>query len=338
MRARPTVEINKSPSPSGKVVDIIDGQLRELAEIRNPEASDTELSKLTDELKSEIVPVNVFYPWRAVVVRMLPENEFFEIKTNRNKNIINKSEQTKLREFNISIAGMSIGSTIFYSLIGTGVGRAFQLADDDTFSTSNLNRVQATILDVGQDKVDTAIMRALELDPFLRISSLDGRINPQNIEEFSNHGATDLIIEETDDFRMKLYLREHAKKHEIPLVMFTNIGDAIMLDVERYDRGDADLFNGLLNPSLLAKMKQGDISDDDGKAIALSLVDQSMLTERIVNTVKGIGREYVGRPQLNGTVTVSGGLAPYIIRRLLVWDDLASGRYKLELGALVRLG
>jgi molybdopterin/thiamine biosynthesis adenylyltransferase len=307
-------------------------QLLELAEIRNPSKDETEIEKIARELEESIDKIYIEYPWRKVVIECVPEEAFIEIKTNRNKLLITEDEQAKLYSLKISIAGMSVGSSLAYGLVGTGIGKKLNIADDDTLSTSNLNRVQATILDVDEKKVDVAYRKITEMNPFTDVVTYDNRISEVNMNEFMHNGKADIIFEEIDDFRMKVVLREEAKRCKIPFVMLTNLGDSVLIDVERYDiDNDLDLFNGHVSSDLIARIKTSVIDDKMMKELSVSLVDRELIPERATISLKEIGNTLVGRPQLYGTVALDGGIAPHILLKIFIEENLSSGRYKLRL-------
>jgi len=314
------------------VKSIYEDQLLELAEIRNPSSSEKDIVDIAKDLTSRVAPVYVKFPWRKIVLKTVPEQEFFEIKTNRNQLLISKDEQEQLYGMKVSVAGMSVGSSLLFGLVGSGFGKHLALADDDVFSTSNLNRVQATTLEVSESKVLVAKRRALEMNPFLKITSYNKRITPDNVDDFLFNGDTNVIFEEIDDFKMKVVLREEAKKKKIPLIMLTNIGDNVMIDVERYDtQPETELFNGLVSSELISKIKTSEIDQEMMKQLSLALVDRNLVPEEAVLSLQQIGETLVGRPQLYGTVALDGGIAPYLVRQILSSKSVKSGRYSLKL-------
>ncbi len=312
---------------------VFNEQLSELAEIRNPSLSEGEsLDKATSGLKEEIHPVYAFFPWRNLVLELVPEDIFFEIKTNRNQLLITTEEQKKLYyDSSISIAGMSVGSSILYGLVGTGISRHIIISDFDNFSTSNLNRVQATVLDVGLNKALVAKRRALEMNPFLKITVIEEPITTDNTSNFITDETT-IIFEEIDDFKMKVGLRNHAKNNKKAYVMLTNLGDGVLIDVERHDSEDVDIFNGNVVAEVIAEIEQAkEVNSDLMKQLSVSLVDRDMISERALNTLQQIGKNLVGRPQLYSTVALDGGIAPYVARRIIIGPELKSGRYRADL-------
>ena len=311
---------------------IYETQILELAEIRNPTFNKVDLVDYADKLKESISPVYVYFQWRNTVLETVPESEFFEIKTNRNKLLISKDEQEILYSKKVSIAGMSVGSSLLYGLVGSSFGGKFKVADDDVFSNSNLNRVQATVLDIGESKAKVACRKALEMNPFLEVKALNYRIDLQNSRDFLFDGTADILFEEIDDFRMKLALRELSHEYKIPLVMLTNLGDSVMIDVERYDtQQDTKPFNGLVSDEIIELIKHKEIDQETMKKLSVALVNKELVSERAIQTLQEIGISLVGRPQLYGTVALDGGVAPYLMRRILLDNNLISGRYSLQL-------
>jgi len=63
---------------------------------------------------------------------------------------------------------------------------------------------------------------------------------------------------------------------------------------------------------------------------APELVGIDNIPERVIDTVKSIGKDVVGRPQLMSTASVSAGIGAYVTRRLFL-GNLKSGRYLLSL-------
>lgn len=325
------VTITNEKPDVGEITDLYACQIQELAEIRYPGQNPAELEEQVKSITAKVKPSYVAFSWRKGVLKCVPENEFIEIKTNRNKDLINSEEQAMLYNLKIAMAGMSVGSSLLYGLVGSGIGNHFILSDDDKFSTSNLNRVQTTVFSIGQSKVETAMKQALEMNPFLRVDAMSDRVAATNMDVFTEQGTVNILFEEIDDFKAKITLRKFAKDKRIPLIMLTNLTDNVMIDVERYDIGSTDIFNGLISNDLLDKMEAGSLTDEDMKNISIQLVDKELLNERAISTVAQIGEKYVGRPQLYGTVALDGGLAPYLLRKLFVDKDLPGGRYSLRL-------
>jgi tRNA A37 threonylcarbamoyladenosine dehydratase len=335
------VFVDLSSIPERAVIrTIYKSQLLELAEIYNPSVSMTEISSIADSLSQTLLPVYVYYPWRNEVLETVPEKEFIEIKTNRNKLLITSEEQEKLYyETTVSIAGMSVGSSILYGLVGTGIAKRFVIADDDVFSNSNLNRVQATVFDIGESKVKTAYRRAMEMNPFLDIKVIDQRITSDTINEFLCSGDIALVFEEIDDFKMKLLIREKAKHYKKPFIMLTNLGDSVQIDIERYDTNSAqEPFHGLVAEDVLSNIREMDTVDRETvKKLSLSLVEKTLVPERALQSLQELGSTLAGRPQLYSTVALDGGIAPFLARKIIIENSKIFGRYTIGLEGMKKL-
>ena len=51
----------------------------------------------------------VHYPWSGRLVRLLPEDAFVEVRTNRNREKITREETAALRTKTVGIVGLSVG-------------------------------------------------------------------------------------------------------------------------------------------------------------------------------------------------------------------------------------
>src|ERR1035437_8513587 len=126
--------------------DEIYGQLQELIKSQNPSAkikSDEYETRITRHLKGSAIEeygVWVYYPWSQRLVHLLDEDEFVEVRTNRNRYKITKGEQDKLLTKKIGIVGLSVGQSIALTMAMERICGDIRLADFDTAELSNLNR------------------------------------------------------------------------------------------------------------------------------------------------------------------------------------------------------
>ena len=135
-----------------RVRDIYALQVAELAEVRLPGEPGQAREAFIADSPAREPGVWSYYPWLDVALRTLEPEALFELRTNRNRNLITTSEQLALRNAQVAIAGLSVGSNVLAALVRHGIGRAFSLADHDTLATSNLNRTPSRLLDVGVPK------------------------------------------------------------------------------------------------------------------------------------------------------------------------------------------
>ncbi len=155
---------NMTNTTFGEKHDTIHMQLVELLACRNPSMSKKEIldaglveTHLGERDKTlDTYGVWVYYPWKNQVVHILDEDEFIEVRTNRNKYKITDEEQEILRSKKIGIAGLSVGRAVATTLVLERVCGEIRLADFDELELSNLNRIQARLSEMGMNKTVSA--------------------------------------------------------------------------------------------------------------------------------------------------------------------------------------
>lgn len=321
-----------------KTVDIFEQQLRELYEILYPAkrllpaSYQNELQTFLDQQLADGLHGNwIYYPWNGYLVHAVNSVDYLALRTNRNKNLITREEQEKLFNACIGIAGLSIGSHIVEGLAYNGIANALKLAEFDTLETSNLNRLRASIKDVGEPKITLAVRRVYEIHPYADLFPYPSGLTEDALHDFLyGDPQPQLIFEVIDDFKMKVRLRIEARKARIPVIMPTNLGDNILVDVERYDLDPSlPLFNGLIGDTP-EKILQSEITETEKVEFVIKITGREHIPARALQTLYEINRTLVGRPQLYSTVTVGGGLASYLARRFLLGKFLPSGRQFLS--------
>src|SRR5262249_6432948 len=153
-------------------------------------------------------------------VHFLPRNAHRELRFDRNRHLITAEEQQKLSELKVGIAGLSIGRAVCSTLLHEGIGGEFRLADFDTLSLSNLNRLAGGVADIGINKTILAAREIAELDPYTDVRPFVDGITGDNMAEFLD--GLDFLIEECDDLAIKVALREGARARGIAVVMVTS--------------------------------------------------------------------------------------------------------------------
>ena len=280
--------------------------LKELFFIEHPnykkdsDVSETKLKKYLDEKKTK--DVWIYFPWRKVLVHSMEEDAYFKLRTTRNRNLITTKEQFQYRDLKLGIIGLSIGSVILSSIVATGGPKIIKISDFDDIEISNLNRMKATLLDVNQNKASVAAKNTFEVDPFANLYVWENAITKENISDFIlKKPKLDIFIDCMDSLELKVIARQICKKAKIPCVMATSNGDGEILDVERFDiEPDRPIFHG----------KLGNITPDDLKYSsreewiikALKIVDKSILTKRVRESISEIGKSLAGVPQLSSTL------------------------------------
>jgi len=333
MEEKPLIFNERKQAPGqAKMLNIFDGGLRELFFIRHPRfkngtpLAEEPLSKFLESMK-HIKGVWAYYPWKDLLVHSLPEDLFFEVKTARNRDILTEKEQRNYRKINIGIIGMSIGSNIIWPLCSSGGPKTIKIADPDIIELSNLNRMLAPISAIGMNKAEFLARQIYEMDPFMNIDCLPHKITGKNLNHFlSENQKLNIVFDEMDDLQIKFMLRFAARKYRIPVMMVTNIGHNILLDVERFDlEPKRPIFHGLIKD--IRPEKISNIAYKNWVKIATKIVGPSYLDARMRQSVRKIGKSIAAIPQMGPTGLISGSVASMAVMRIANGQKLKSGRY-----------
>jgi hypothetical protein len=231
----------------------------------------------------------------------------------------------------LAVAGLSVGSNLISALIRHGIGSTFSLADHDELTTTNLNRVQGSLLDVGIPKCQLAARALWELDPFATCLLYQQALDDDTVGDFVAN--SDVVFDEVDDFRAKVQLRLMAQRYGKPLLMATNLGDTVLIDVERWDNPHDGLepFNGQLDGVSLPDLMRIGLSPEDVSRFAAQVIGVDNVPLRALESLPLINRELAGRPQVASTASMAAGAAAMAARAVLLGEPVRSGRYRLSL-------
>jgi hypothetical protein len=306
--------------PSIEFVDRFDEQIAGLRKL-TPTVTDAEIDE----------PGRwVYYPWRRTVVSVLGPASFRRLRLDRNRNKISADEQEVLQRLKIGVVGLSVGHAIAHSLALDGVCGELRLADFDEIELSNLNRVPASLLDLGVNKTVVAARRIAELDPYLTVTIDERGFTADNAAEFVD--GLDLVVEECDSLDVKFMVREAARAQRIPVVMETS--DRGLIDVERYDlEPDRQLFHGLLGDIDSSALKG--LSTHDKVPYVLAILGAEHLSARMAASMIEVERTISTWPQLGSEVALGGASVAAAVRRFGLGAPLASGRTRIHLDELL---
>ena len=184
----------------------------------------------------------VYYPGVGRSFALWPP-AVHNVAMDRNGNKLTTAEQSRLRTLRVGVIGLSAGHTIAHVLAMEGLVGEIRLADFDTLELSNLNRVPASVLDLGVNKAVVAARRIAEIDP---VPSSRGRPRrspsrePRLLPRWSRRRGRGVRF-----VGHEVLVREAARDRRIPVIMETS--DRGVLDVERFDVDpDRPIFHGLL--------------------------------------------------------------------------------------------
>lgn len=329
------LETLKKDYPIWKLNDVYENQLKEFFEILHPSSkfSSDYSQRLVEFIKkknqsSKMLSGNwIYFPWSGELVHTLNEDDYFALRTNRNRNLIIEEEQKKLSIFTVGIAGLSIGSQIALNLAYLGMSNSMHLADYDILETTNLNRVQVKLSDIGFSKIELASRQIYDINPYAELLLWSNGLNKININNFiCAHPIPRLIFEAIDDFEMKIRIRLVARKAGIPVIMLTNLGDQLLVDVERYDIDkNLPIFNGFIG-NLDKEILKQPLTEEARVRYAKELVSVQNIPKKALDSLLEINKTLVGRPQLMSTVAIGAGAAAYLAKRIALGEMVPSGR------------
>lgn len=287
-------------------------------------------------LKTWQVGIWVYYPWLKKLVHILSPKEFHSLRTIRNKNLITSSEQAALQKLHIGCAGMSVGSAAALAISISGISDNIKLADGAVISGSNLNRVLTGVYDVGVPKSTIIARKIWEMNPYASVMEFDAIDNKSIKHFFDKNWKLDLVIDEVDDLKAKVLLRLAARDRKIPLLMATELGDTVILDVERFDlQPSRAIFHGRVKGiDDISKLEK--LSQREWMKIATDIIDVQNMPVKLQKSLLNIGSTIVTHPQLGSTVMMTGGILVYAIKAIFLENDLKSGRYRISLEHLTK--
>ncbi|MBI2450750.1 MAG: ThiF family adenylyltransferase [Parcubacteria group bacterium] len=326
-----------------KVIDDFDEEKKELNIVKNPKIiSHALLFPQKRKIKNKIVledGVWVYYPWRETLVHILDKKSYHQLRISRNFNLILPTEQKKFENLRIGLAGLNVGNPAAICFALEGIWK-MKFADFDPLSLSNLNRFRAGIPDLGLNKVFLSARQAYEINPFLGIEIFEKGIQPENIDRFLLKPKIDVLIEEMDNLKLKIVIREKAKKYRIPVLMVTGNGENIIIDIERFDQNPRlSLLNGYLKKGVIDKIQKiqpGKGTFEERIELARDFMGAKYLTKRLQDSFRLVGSKLAGIPQIAESSFLRGAALCYFVRQIATGKKVPSGRYYLKLDSVIK--
>ncbi len=158
---------------------------------------------------------------------------------------IKKIENTKI--LLVGVGG--VGGYVLESLVRSGF-KDISIIDGDVISLSNLNRqIIAKMTNIDKSKVEEAKTRYLEINPDVKINTINVYLNEDNFNTYINLNY-DYIIDACDDILVKILLIKYAKSHNIKII--TALGTGRKLDPTKLQ---ITTLNKTFNDSLAKKLR-----------------------------------------------------------------------------------
>ena len=159
---------------------------------------------------------------------------------------INDVGQQKLLNSRVALIGLGgLGCPIAYYLTASGIGNLFIIDYDDIDLTNLQRQILFTSDDIGKNKAKIAAKKLQTLNPDIKISALNERIDHNwNSNLFEN---IDLIIDATDNYETRTIINKLSLSHRKPLIMGSAIKLIGQVAIFRNDLKDQPCYNCLYN-------------------------------------------------------------------------------------------
>ena len=328
-------------NPTINILDEISGQLEELLKLKNPKKKFT-TNELNHQIENHLnnIPLQeygvwVYYPWLNKLIHLLDEEEFIEVRTNRNQNKITTEEQQILRTKKIGIIGLSVGQSVALTLALERTCGELNIADFDILELSNLNRIRTGVFNLNIPKTVAVAREIAEIDPYLKVNCYHQGVTEENIDDFIlKDGKLDLLIDECDGLDIKVLCRIKAKEHQVPVIMDTS--ERGTMDIERFDlQPDRPIFHGLIDHLDISKIKEAKTNEEKVPYI-LALIGWETISDKMKASMVEVEQTITTWPQLASSVTMGGGMTCDVSRRILLDQYHDSGRYIIDIEELIQ--
>ena len=324
------------------VINEIEEQKKELSIVKNPKLKTKRHSVQFRSLKTSFKEgLWVYYPWHKKIVHILRKNHYNQLRTSRNLGLILPAEQKKFEKIKAGIAGLNIGNSAAACIALEGGCQYMKLADNDILELSNLNRLRGSTIDLGLKKAVLTARQVYEINPFARVKMFPRGIIPGQEEKFLLKPKIDILIEEMDNLKLKISIREKARKYGIPVLMATTDGPNLIIDLERFDiNPKLPLLNGHLKEKIRKRIYETELKKENFQEIVSLFRDfvgaNKFISERISQSFPLVGKKLVAVPQLAEGTFLRGAAICFFTRQIATGKKAPSGRYYLKLDSIIK--
>lgn len=155
----------------------------------------------------------------------MAEHFSYETMVSRNFFIISNSAQNLFKNLKVAIAGLGAeGSIMAMSLARIGFQK-FNLADNDIYETSNINRqIGANIGSIGQNKAWVVAEMLKNINPYIEFHIFSEGVDERNAEMFVEDANILIDAIDIENPKMSKILNTKARKCCIPTFAGVSIG------------------------------------------------------------------------------------------------------------------
>lgn len=271
-----------------------------------------------------------------VLSQQTMDESMTHVSTTRNKLLITDEDQRKLADTTVGFFGLSVGSHAALTWMMLSRATHIKIADSDNISPSNLNRLRLGWSTVGKKKIEITKKQLLDIHPATHVSTL-AKTGGTHMKEFCTQKPTvDCIIDEIDDLEGKIHLRSTARAMRIPLISAVDVGENVIIDIERYDtQPNTKFFLGRI-PNI-EQIHLASLTPLQKARLIIRLVGLEHNSNEMLCSLLAIGKEIGTWPQLGSTATIAGGIVATTIAKIIRGAPVKSGRYIFEMDKLLGL-
>lgn len=154
----------------------------------------------------------------------------------RTRILIGENGAKTLASKSILVVGVGgVGGYVCEMIARAGIG-AMTIVDFDTISASNINRqIIALSSNVGTPKVDAMKQRLLDINPNLKINTINQKLYEKNINQILEKHF-DFVVDAIDDVENKILLVKTCHERSIKLVCA--LGSGNRLEIPKFEVTD----------------------------------------------------------------------------------------------------
>ncbi len=159
-----------------------------------------------------------------------------ETSFTRSEMLLGENSLNKLKNSKVIVFGAGgVGSYVIEALARGGIGQ-ITVVDNDVVARSNINRqLIATESTIGEEKVEVARKRILDINPNCIVTALQEFVTKDNTSNFCLD-EYDYIVDAIDTVSAKIALAEEAYNKGIPMI--SSMGTGNKLDPTKFEVSD----------------------------------------------------------------------------------------------------